>query len=148
MTDTLTIASSTVVELTLHFEDGAAERLRLTIVPDAFADFSRGYLGEGTPLARAIWGKTAPEHISYTSGDIRSVQIHSVQRNNIPLPKEIADRRQQIIQQAVEEADKTNAIIFASSFSGKWGDYDPSGIIENWQSNPSEGKDDQHDSST
>jgi hypothetical protein len=28
--------------------------------------------------------------------------------------------------------DQTNAINFASSFSGKWGDYDPAGV-EKWE---------------
>jgi hypothetical protein len=39
------------------------------------------------------------------------------------------------MRQAVEQADRTNAMNFASSFSGKWGDYDPQGI-EKWDDEP------------
>jgi hypothetical protein len=39
--------------------------------------------------------------------------------------------RQEAMRKARQQVDRTNAILFASSFSGKWGDYDPGGI-DHW----------------
>lgn len=36
------------------------------------------------------------------------------------------------MRKAVAEVERRDAILFASSFSGKWGDYDPSGM-EHWE---------------
>ncbi len=37
---------------------------------------------------------------------------------------------EEVIRKAIEHSDRTNAMIFASSFNGKWGDYDPTGFFE------------------
>ena len=50
-------------------EAGPPERLAFDLVPDAEADFPRGYLGVGTPLARAILGRTAGEVLSYRAAE-------------------------------------------------------------------------------
>ena len=103
------------------------------IVPDAGADFSRGLLGESTPLAQAILGQAAGSLLPYTAGDARSVHILAVEAPDAPPPTEaVARRRAETLRQAVEQAQRTDAMIFASSFSGKWGDYDPKGI-EQWE---------------
>ena len=119
------------VEITYTDEQ---ERLQFVIVPDDQSDFARGFLGEGTPLAQALLGHAAGETIPYRAGDARSVQILAISPAPSHSPDEdVAARREEKMRQAVEQAQRSDAMIFASSFSGKWGDYDPKGI-EQWDS--------------
>lgn len=108
---------------------GQAERLTLQIVPDSSADFSKGFLGQGTPLARAIQGRRTGSIMPYSIGDLRQVRILSVQPAP-SAPPDIEARRQETINKAIEDSERTSAIIFASSYNGKWGDYDPGAIEE------------------
>ncbi len=101
------------------------EQMEFDIVQDTYADFTKGFLGASTPLARAVEGKTAGQTIPYSAGDAKSIKIMQVEPAKTPPPKEIEQRRKDTIRKAVDQSDKTNAMIFASSFSGKWGDYDP-----------------------
>lgn len=118
------------VKIELITETGP-EFLSVELVSDKLADVSSGFLGEGTPLAQAVMGHKAGDTILYTSGDILSIKILEVCQGSGEVPQEVLARRQEIVRKAVEESDRTNALIFASSFSGKWGDYDPTGI-EQW----------------
>ena len=52
------VALGTHVEVELIDESGASEHLAFDLVPDEQADFANGFLGAGTPLAQAIWGRT------------------------------------------------------------------------------------------
>lgn len=116
-----------VVEL---ITTSGSERLEFDIVPDKFADFDRGFLGAGTPLAKTIQGLSAGQSAPYTVGDSKAVRVLSVDPAKNPLPKDTISRREETYRKAVEQSDRTNAMIFASSFSGKWGDYDPTGFVE------------------
>lgn len=116
------------VILELALDDGSQEQLEADIVPDEYADLRAGFLGVSTPLARAVEGLTAGREIPYRVGDARRVRVILVEPARTPPPKEVADRRQETYRKAVEQSDRTNAMIFASSFSGKWGDYDPTGF--------------------
>ena len=118
---------------------GHVERLTLQIVPDSSADFSKGFLGLGTPLARAIQGKRAGSQVPYSVGDLRQVRILSVDPAPSAPPSDIETRRKETINKAIEDSERTSAIIFASSYNGKWGDYDP-GAIENRKAKIDEGK--------
>jgi hypothetical protein len=120
--------SGTKVRLELVDETGASEAMDVQIVPDDFADVSKGYLGLGTPLAAALEGHLAGESIAYEMGDIRSVRILEVSLAEEGPDVGIAERREQAHRKALNETDRTNAILFASSFNGKWGDYDPSSL--------------------
>ncbi len=122
------VQSGSHVEIEMLGPEGQVERLSFDIVPDRTADFSRGFLGESTPLAQAIMGQTAGSIIPYQVEDVTRIRILSVRPSRQAPPKEIAARREEIIRKAVENSDRTNAMIFASSFSGKWGDYDPTGF--------------------
>ena len=126
---------------------GEAEQLEFDIVADQHADFAHGLLGESTPLAQALIGKTAGQVVSYKVGDAQLARILDVSPGKQADVENISARRQEAMRKALEETERTSAIIFASSYSGKWGDYDPSGI-DGWekkeaQSDPSEeeGKD-------
>jgi Transcription elongation factor, GreA/GreB, C-term len=116
-----------LVEVEITYEDGR-ERLKLVIVPDELADFKAGFLGEGTPLAQAILGERVGSQIPYHYGDARSVEVLSITETDRKPPSDAGDRRKEAIQQALEQAERTSAMMFASSFSGKWGDYDPNAI--------------------
>lgn len=113
------------VELELHYTDGETEHLSLEVVADSAADFDRGFLGESTPLAKAIVGHTAGETLTYAAGTVR---ILSVTPSQTQAPEDASKRREETIQKAVRDSDRTSQILFASSFNGKWGDYDPDSI--------------------
>ena len=110
--------------------DGETERLEFVIVPDQYADFESGFLGAGTPLARSVTGLAAGQAAAYPVGQGNFVRVIKVEVSATPPPKEVAERREATIRKAVEDSDRTNAMIFASSFSGKWGDYDPTGFVD------------------
>ncbi len=117
------------VEIDLVMIDGS-ERLEVEIVPDNFADFSLGYLGISTPLAQSILGKRAGATIPYLVEGGIEVRILRVTPSQKSPPKDIAERRQATIRKALDQSDRTNAVLFASSFSGKWGDYDPDAVSD------------------
>ena len=120
------------VTVELIDDRGQGEILAFDIVPEQSADFSAGRLGENTPLAQAILGQNAGSHIPYTLADMQSVRILSIQPACTQAPDDAAARRQVSLQKALNAIARTDAAIFASSFSGKWGDYDPGGI-EEWE---------------
>jgi hypothetical protein len=118
------------VELELIDASGEREGLSFDIVPDKLADFKNGFLGEKTPLAQAINGHFADERVPYQVDEIVEIHILDVQRSQASPDKGIEARRQAALRKAVKQSDLTNAVLFASSFNGKWGDYDPTGLTE------------------
>jgi hypothetical protein len=117
------------VEIEFVSEEGI-ERMLFDLVPDAQADFSHGFLGIGTTLAQAILGKEEGMVIPYRVGDGIEVRILCVAHSDQAPDKDVQKRREAVIRKAVEQSDRTNAMIFASSLNGKWGDYDPTGFTE------------------
>jgi hypothetical protein len=118
------------VDLELIDASGGREPLSFDIVPDKLADFKNGFLGEKTPLAQTINGHFAGERMPYRVDEIVEIHILDVQRSQVKPDQGIEARRQAAMQKAVKQSDLTNAVLFASSFNGKWGDYDPSGLTE------------------
>jgi hypothetical protein len=127
-----TVQAGMHVVLELVDEAGASERLELDIVPDSLADYARGFLGEGTPLARAILDQPAGVTLPYRQADIVAVRILAVTPSASAPDADTARDREETLRRAVAEVERRNAILFASSFSGKWGDYDPAGM-EHWE---------------
>ena len=113
----------THVELELIDSQGQAEPMSIDIVPAKAADLDRGLIGANTPLAKAIRGKTAGSTVPYGQGDIHSIRIVSVTSSEVVVSEDAAERRQAVLDKARTDAERTNAEIFAASFSGKWGDY-------------------------
>jgi hypothetical protein len=113
------------VELEVHYSDGEVEHLSLDVVADTAADFARGFLGESTPLAKAILGCSPAETVTYSGGTVRILTVALSQ--NQP-PEDAAKKREETIQKAVRDSDNTSQTLFASSYNGKWGDYDPDTI--------------------
>ncbi len=125
-TDKITVGCEVKVELVDRA--GNKEQLKVVIVEDKAADFSLGYLSENTPLAKALIGEKAGTIIPYLKDDILSLEILTVTRPINKPPEDAAEKREALMQKAIREVQDTNAIVFASSFSGKWGDYDPDSI--------------------
>ncbi|MBN2146826.1 MAG: GreA/GreB family elongation factor [Anaerolineales bacterium] len=122
------------VEVELLSTSEQPERLVLTIVPDQNADFASGLLGVGTPLAKAILGQQVGSQVPYVMHDIYAVRIlHAAPVDS--LDAEAARQRQAEAEKARRQVEHTSAVSFASSFSGKWGDYDP-GAVGDWNEDP------------
>jgi hypothetical protein len=116
------------VELELVSRSGETQRLAVTIVPDAQADFTAGFLGAGTPLANAILGQTVGSLVPYPVADMRSVRILAASASGQTPAEAIAARREAVLRDATEKAQFIEAQIFASSVDTKWGDYDVDGL--------------------
>jgi hypothetical protein len=130
MGDDLEVQFEMWVEVELIDEFAGIEPLRVQIVQDELADMQRGFLGLGTPLAQAILGRKVGETIEYQQGDIRKIRIVKIEPAREGPDPGVASRREMTFRKAIDQSDRTNAVLFASSFSGKWGDYDPKGIEE------------------
>lgn len=118
------------VQVELISPTGEREALEFDLVAQRYADFAAGYLGDETPLARLILGWPAGATLPYQAEDVVAVRIVSITPAEMPAEEDLL-RRQQSYRKAVRQAQRDNAISFASSMNSKWGDYDPSGI-EHW----------------
>lgn len=125
-----TVQLGLLVRVEISYQD-ENDQLAFVIVPDDQADFGAGFLGESTPLAKTILGEETGAQIPYFKGDAHSVRVLSIEPTDRTPSLETAERREKKMKEAVQQVERTNAVIFASSFSGKWGDYDPEGI-EAW----------------
>ena len=128
MTSAIKVAVGTRVEVSLIDDQGNSERLTFDLVPAEAADFDQGRLGENTPLAQAILGQTAGCLVHYEQGDINHIRVLNIMPSPSPYPTDTLSRRQAKLRRALTAIERTNAAVFASSFSGKWGDYDPAGL--------------------
>ncbi|MBN1399446.1 MAG: GreA/GreB family elongation factor [Anaerolineae bacterium] len=126
-----TVQLGMFVALELIDASGQTEPLAAHIVAPASADLEAGLLGVDTPLAQAILGRSAGDQVPYRRGDIQAVRIVGVARSRADAAA-AAERRQEVLRKALEAAERTNAEMFASSFTGKWGDYDPDGVAK-WE---------------
>jgi hypothetical protein len=134
------VAVGSHVEVELIAESGEREHLAFDIVPDAEADFASGFLGEGTPLARAILGGRAGAVVPYQMGDVTQVRILAVGEGTRARDGDAATERQAIIQRAISKSDLADAVRFALTVDQKWGDTDPEGIASNWEEPAGEGE--------
>ena len=124
------VGIGTHIEVELIDEQGNSEAMTFDLVRENVADMAQGLLGENTPLAKAIRGKFEGNSVPYKMGDICRVRIVNVRPSEIVAPADAEERRQQILKKALSEAERTNADMFASSFSGKWGDYNTDDMAE------------------
>lgn len=122
------IGLGTHVEVDLIDEAGNAERMAFDLVPAKQADMGRGLLSAEAPLGKAVRGKFVDALIPYQMGDIRQIRIVSVGPREIASGIDAETRRADVLRKALDDAERTNAQIFAASYSGKWGDYDPDGV--------------------
>ena len=116
------------VEVELIDQHGQREAMTFDIVSAKYADLARGLLAANTPLARAIRGLQAGAEVPYAMGDIRSVRVVSVNRSETTDLEDVSKQRAAVLRNALNAAQRTDAEVFAASFSGKWGDYDMSDV--------------------
>jgi Transcription elongation factor, GreA/GreB, C-term len=125
------------VEVELIDESGAGERLAVVIVPDKEADFDSGFLGAGTPLAKALLGQRLGSVVAYKQGDIREVRILAVTPGAALRKTGAGASRQAVIEKALDKADLEDALRLALTVDVKWGEYDPEALA------PEEGSDEE-----
>ena len=124
------VALGTHVEVELIDEKGVREPLAFDLVTDEQADFANGFLGAGTPLAQAIWGKSASDLVAYRLGDVVGVRVVKVMAAERTQVEDVAAKRKAVIDQAVAESERISDMVFALAVGSKWGDYDPGGVKE------------------
>jgi hypothetical protein len=116
------------VEIELIDEQNQSEHMEFDLVADNAADFANGRIGVNTPLGKAIRGKFVGAVVNYVQGDICKVRILSVTPLQSKVDTDAEARRQAILDEAVRKAERTNTEMFASSYDGKWGDYNTEGM--------------------
>lgn len=128
------VAPGMHVEVDLVSKKSEKQRLSFVIVPDDKADLSAGFLGTGTPLAKAILGQGVGSEVPYPVSDLRAVLIVAASEAG-PAPTDKAStRREAVLKEATEKAEFTTAQIFATSADTKWGDYDADALNqEKWK---------------
>ena len=130
-----TVTAGMSVEVELVSQGGEVDRLAVTIVADEQADFAAGFLGAGTPLAKAILGRPVGAEVPYPIGDMRSVRILAAAEGGQMPAEDVAARREAVVREAVNQSNLINALMIATSVNNKWGDYDADGFDpENWTS--------------
>jgi hypothetical protein len=116
------------LSIELFDSSGHSEKMELTLVPDNLADFSRGLLGQSTPLGKTLIDQPEGAMLAYPVGDLTAVRILSISLTDQEELNSSAGLRQ-------------HAANFAASFSGKWGDYDPDGLDKWDQDSDKQGED-------
>lgn len=112
------------VTVELIDERGQSETMSVDIVREEHADLDQDRLGVQTPLAKAIIGKKVGALVKYRMGDICQVRIVSVRPSQLTTLDNTEEQRQAQLQKALEAVERTNAEVFAASYTGKWGDYE------------------------
>ncbi len=120
------------VEVELIDAEDQAECMSFDVVPDAEADFGAGFLGVGTPLARAIWRQRAGTTVPYEVADLVAVRVLRVTPGRRAPGAEAAERREAAAR-AESKANLEEAVRLALTVNVKWGDYDPEGLEEGWE---------------
>jgi hypothetical protein len=115
------------------YEGGERETQTLSLVADESADFTQGLMGVGSALAKALMGYSEGERVFYRQADLLEVHILKITPGGARSADGVAERRQEAQRKAARQAELGNAISFAASFNGKWGDYDPSALTEEWE---------------
>jgi hypothetical protein len=140
MTEPRQVRTGVQIDVALIDQRGQAEPLSFVIVAEKSADFDHGFLAASAPLAKAILGKRVGSEIAYRRGDVVAVRIVRVGEDRSPIPEDAAARRQETVKKAVQEAERTTVHMFATSFSSKWGDYDPDALASGTEDLPTDGK--------
>ena len=128
-----TVHIGTHVEVELLEESGGVEHMAFDIVPESAADFSKGFLGAGTPLAQAILGEQPGHVVPYGLADIAAVRILSVVTSQRAPDDDAAADREAAVREAVSKSNLEDAVRLALTVDVKWGDYDPEGIELKWK---------------
>ncbi len=118
------------VSIELLDAQGRTEPVQFVLVPDDAADIAADLISIASPLGQAVRGRFEGDVVAYEMGDVRSIRIVSVSASEQSIDHDAAKRRQAVLEEARRKSERTNADMFASSFSGKWGDYSTDEIEE------------------
>lgn len=140
MTEKITVAAGTRVEIELTARDKTREILQCVLVNDDAADFAKGLLSVNTPLAKTILGHTAGETLAYTQGDIVQIKILDVQRAPEAHAADAGEQRDETLRRARDKAELASMVSFALTFDSKWGGYDPEQIVKQYEENQAKPK--------
>lgn len=122
------------VAINLLSRSGESEHLEFDLVPDEQADYQAGFLGASTPLAKAILGEKAGITVPYFTDELMAIEIVSIRESTRTPAPDAAIRRDAAVQNAKDQIEFTNAVLFAASVDTKWGAYDADGLdYENWK---------------
>jgi hypothetical protein len=111
-------------------------------VPDELADYQAGFLGASTPLAQAILGERIGVTIPYFTEELMAVEILAIRESTRKTGGEATSQREATLQDAKDQIEFTNAVLFAASVDTKWGEYDADGLdYEEWKARRSKGDD-------
>lgn len=131
-----------LVEVELLSRSGERERLAFDLVPDDQADYQAGFLGASTPLAQAILGEKNGVTIPYFTEELMAVKILTIRESTRTPKEDAASQREAALQDAKDQIEFTNAVLFAASVDTKWGEYDADGLdYEEWKARRSKGDD-------
>lgn len=117
------------VEIELIAEDGSVEPMAFAVVAENAAAIEEGLLAATAPLVRALRGKAAGSTVDYRMGDIRRVRVLSVEPA-APVSGEAAERARAAVDEARRKVERTNAEIFSTAFTSKWGGYDAASLVD------------------
>ena len=122
------------VAINLLSRSGESEHLEFDLVPDEQADYQAGFLGANTPLAQAILGEKVGTTVPYFTDELMAVEILSIRESTRTPAVDAAARRDAAVQNAKDQIEFTNAVLFAASVDTKWGAYDADGLdYETWK---------------
>jgi hypothetical protein len=122
----ITLYTHVVLEMN---EAGETQRLEFDLVSAQEADYYAGFLGENTPLGKAILGQAAGSQVAYENdGEMIRVRIlQATPSTRRPQPGR-ERKRQETIRQAVRDSQLKDRLSVATSMGNKWGDLDADGF--------------------
>jgi hypothetical protein len=121
------------VSINLLYRSGKREHLEFDLVTDKQSDYQAGFIGISTPFAKAILGEKAGITVPYFTDELLAIEILSI-RESTRTAADTAVQRDSAVQDAKDQIEFTNAVLFAASVDTKWGSYDADGLdYEKWK---------------
>ena len=132
-TNELRVQPGYCVSIKLLYRSGESEHLEFDLVPDDQSDYQIGFIGISTPFAKAILGEKAGITVPYFTDELMAIEILSI-RESTRTASDSAVQRDRVVQNAKDQIEFTNAVLFAASVNTKWGSYDADGLdYEKWK---------------
>ena len=132
-TNELRVQPGYCASIKLLYRSGEEEHHEFDLVPDEESDYQVGFLGVSTPLAKAILGEKAGVTVPYFTDELMAIEILSI-RESTRTAEDTAVQRDSAVQNAKDQIEFTNAVLFAASMNTKWGSYDADGLdYEKWK---------------
>ena len=134
------------VAIKLLYRSGESEQMEFDLVPDEQSDYQDGFIGVSTPFAKAILGEKAGITVPYFTDELMAIEILSISEST-RTAADTAVQRDSALQNAKDQIEFTNAVLFAASVDTKWGAYDADGLdYEKWKARQAKNSSsDEHD---